>query len=70
MAESSKHRARMQQQGYREYRPGYYVKANPSKTEFDSHTDALAHHESQHTDSGDLIDNAIGQMVSGGGGGK
>lgn len=68
MAEKQKHRERMVKQGYRENRPGYYSKANPSKSEFGSAQDALAHHDSQHTDSGDLIDNAIGQMVSGGGG--
>ena len=66
MAESSKHRERMLKQGYRETRPGYYTKANPSKTEFNSTADALAHHDSQH-DSLGLIDNAISDMSGGGG---
>lgn len=60
-------RLRLEKEGYTEFSPGRYSKSYTPRTEFNSAAEAMAHHDSQHTDAGDLVDNAVSEMVSGGG---
>ena len=48
MGESKQqHRERLEKQGWRETRPGYFTKANKANTGFSSTQEALDHHETQ-----------------------
>lgn len=58
---------RLKAEGYRKVEGrGYSVKVNKPRQGFDSAQEAADHYDSQKS-SGDLIDNSISQMVSGGG---